>query len=430
MSGGAGDVGFTVWLVTDVYPPGCGGSGWSAHALARTLVDQGHDVEVITIDPTRAGVSQRVFEGIRISALGVAASRRSPRRRFGARDYAHRALARYLEDRLQEAPDVRLVHAQHLHSGPPAVAAAVRQDRASVQTLRDYWPVCLHGTSWWNGAECPGCDTTNLVGCMREYWGWPRLAARLMVPWARRRLAARRAGIERADRVITVSHWVRRRIEREAPTVNFEVLPNIVDAATTREAAASAAAVDLPWDGRYLIAAGKLVPTKGFGPMLATLAEAGCELPIVLAGDGPLAERLDRLAEVVGLRVHWPGWIDHAQLLRLIDGAHAFLLPGAWNEPMSRLLLETLSLGTPVIAWRSGGNPEHLDADVNAFVVDNGDELQAALAALEQPDRRRQIGEAGADLARRVFSPAAIYPRVLEIYRAALARHDRRPTGP
>ena len=36
----ARDVG--VWLVTDVYPPACGGSGWSTHALAQTLVAHGN----------------------------------------------------------------------------------------------------------------------------------------------------------------------------------------------------------------------------------------------------------------------------------------------------------------------------------------------------------------------------------------------------
>jgi glycosyltransferase involved in cell wall biosynthesis len=412
-----------VWLVTDVYPPGCGGSGWSTHQLALTLAERGHAVEVIAIDPARDGVSQRVFEGIEVSELGVVRARRNPLRRLGATDYAHRALQRYLSARLQETPEVRVVHAQHLHSGPPAVAAAAGSGRASVQTLRDYWPVCLHGTSWWNGAECPGCSTANLSGCMREYWRWPRPLARFMVPWARRRLAARRAGVEAADRVITVSDWVRRRIGREVPEARYEVLPNIVDAEATRAAARAAPPLDLPrWD-RYVVAAGKLVATKGFADMLAALAEAGCTLPVVIAGAGPQRRALARQASELELDVHLPGWVPHSSLLRLVDGAHAFLLPGAWNEPLSRLLLEALALGAPVIAWRSGGNPEPLESGVNAFVIDSADELRDALAALEDRDRARQVGIAGAELARRAFSADAVYPRLLQVYQAALRRH-------
>lgn len=415
------DVG--VWLVTDVYPPGCGGSGWSTHALAQTLVARGHCVEVISLDPGAEGFSQRVFEDIQVTELGVGRARRNPLRRLGAQDYAHEALERYLAARLEETPRPRILHAQHLHSGPPtvaAVASAASAGIASVQTLRDYWPVCLHGTSWWNGKECGGCSTANLSGCMAEYWGWPGPLARIMVPWARRRLTARRAGVEAADQVITVSDWVRRRIEPEAPAGRYEALPNIVDADATRASAQAASPVDIPFEGKYLVAAGKLVATKGFDRLLTALAESGCELPLVIAGSGAERKRLQQQAAAAALEVHLPGWVAHPSLLRLIDSAHAFVLPGAWNEPLSRLLLEALALGTPVITWRSGGNPEHLDSGVNAFVVGGAEDLGEAIAALGEPGRAERIGSAGEELARREFSPESVYPRLMEAYCKAL----------
>ena len=112
--------------------------------------------------------------------------------------------------------------------------------------------------------------------------------------------------------------------------------------------------------------------------------------------------------------------VNDPPLLRLIDSAHAFVLPSAWNEPLSRLLLEALALGTPVITWRSGGNPEHLDSGVNAFVVDGAEDLGEAIAALGEPGRAERIGNAGEQLARREFSPESVYPRLLETYSRAL----------
>ena len=412
---------FGVWLVTDVYPPGCGGSGWSTHSLAGVLAANGHPVEVISLNPDADGVSQRVFEGIRVSELGVRRARRSPRRRLGARDYAYAALEEYLSERLGESPDVALLHAQHLHSGAPTVAAAARHGRASVQTLRDYWPVCLHGTSWYRNDECPGCDASNLSGCMSEYWGWPGLLSKAMVPWAKRRLGTRRVGVAAADRVVTVSQWVRRRVEREVPEAHFEVLPNIVDADATQAAARKAAAVELPLQGEFLVAAGKLQATKGFDRMLADLAAAGCRLPVVIAGSGPQRPNLERQAATLGLTVHLPGWIDHDDLLGLIGRARAFLLPGSWNEPMSRLLLESLALGSAVIAWPSGGNPEHLTHGVDSFVIDDADQLAAALTALEDPAAAEAVGAAGEALARRTFAPEVVYPQIRSVYGAAIA---------
>jgi glycosyltransferase involved in cell wall biosynthesis len=257
---------------------------------------------------------------------------------------------------------------------------------------------------------------------MGEYWRWPGLLARIMAPWARRRLAARRAGVEAADRVITVSDWVRRRIEPEAPAARYEALPNIVDAEATRASAQDAPPVDIPFEGKYLVAAGKLVATKGFGRLLAALAETGYGLPLVIAGSGPEHSRLQQQAAAAGLDVHLPGWVAHPSLLHLIDSAHAFVIPSAWSEPLSRLLLEALALGTPVITWRSGGNPEHLDSGVNAFVVGGTEDLGEAIAALGEPGRAERVGSAGEELARREFSPESVYPRLMEAYSRAL-RH-------
>jgi nucleoside-diphosphate-sugar epimerase len=36
-----------VLLPSDVFPPRCGGAGWSAHALALALIERGHDVTAI-----------------------------------------------------------------------------------------------------------------------------------------------------------------------------------------------------------------------------------------------------------------------------------------------------------------------------------------------------------------------------------------------
>ncbi len=416
-----------VWLVTDVYPPDCGGSGWSAHALARTLTDEGHGVEVIALDPTTSVLSQRTFEGICISEVGVQRAKRSPRRRLGARDYSYATLASYLSERLANEPHVDVVHAQHLHSGPPALETARSHGRGALLTLRDYWPVCLHGTSWWGGEVCTGCSNERMTGCMKEYWGWPGVLARAMVPWARRRLAARQRGVSAAHRVLAVSEAVSGRVRPELSGVDLQVVYNIVDPSGVRAAAARAEpalrALDPP--PSYLLTAGKLLATKGFDRLLGALAEASPPWPLLVAGSGPERDNLQKQADATGLDVRFLGWTDHDLLLALTQQARAFILPSAWNEPLSRLLLETMGVGTPVIAWASGGSVEVIVDGDNGWLVKEPADLSRGLKALTKEQERERMGETALEYARRTFSPAAVYPQVIAAYEAAMEAAGR-----
>src|SRR6187551_3432896 len=36
-----------IWLMTDVFPPGSGGSGWSTYYLGKALAERGHQVWVV-----------------------------------------------------------------------------------------------------------------------------------------------------------------------------------------------------------------------------------------------------------------------------------------------------------------------------------------------------------------------------------------------
>ena len=154
--------------------------------------------------------------------------------------------------------------------------------------------------------------------------------------------------------------------------------------------------------------------------MLRDLGASANAWPVVVAGSGPERERLERQAADLDFEVAFPGWVEHSSLLRLIRDAHAFLLPGAWNEPLSRLLLEAMALGTPVVTWKSGGNPEHIESGKNAWVVDGAEELGGALRELDDEQRRGAVGDAGRALAGQRFSPDAVYPQLLAVYGAAI----------
>jgi glycosyltransferase involved in cell wall biosynthesis len=343
---------------------------------------------------------------------------------LGARDYSYRVLADYLEERLHREPDVDVLHAQHLHSGPPAIRVGCAHGRATVLTLRDYWPVCLHGTSWWGAAACDGCSTATLTGCMQEYWKWPRPIARAMVGWARRRLDARKAGVRAAHSVLAVSHTVKQRVERDLPGAALSVVPNMVDPVLLEATAASVpgAGVESP----YVLTAGKLQPTKGFDLLLRALGEMGSTMPLLVAGDGPMRRALEEQARALRLPVRFLGWVSHDQLLRLQQQAHAVVLPSAWDEPLSRIVLETMALGVPVVAWARGGNPEMIEPGVSGWLVSRTGDLAHAMAELASPDRRREVALGARRRVASRYTPDVVYPAVAAAYEAAIEKAGRR----
>ena len=55
------------------------------------------------------------------------------------------------------------------------------------------------------------------------------------------------------------------------------------------------------------------------------------------------------------------GWAEREDVLRALARATALVFPSLWPEPLSRVLLEALALGTPVAAMDTGGTREILE---------------------------------------------------------------------
>jgi UDP-glucose:(heptosyl)LPS alpha-1,3-glucosyltransferase len=74
-----------------------------------------------------------------------------------------------------------------------------------------------------------------------------------------------------------------------------------------------------------------------------------------------------------------------------------FLLPTLY-DPFANVTLEAMAAGLPVITTLANGAHEILTSGQNGFVVPSAqdiDELAAYALSLQDPERRRLIGEAG-----------------------------------
>ena len=76
------------------------------------------------------------------------------------------------------------------------------------------------------------------------------------------------------------------------------------------------------------------------------------------------------------------GWAEREDVLRALARATALVFPSVWPEPLSRVLLEALALGTPVAAMDTGGTREILVDEESGLVVSQAAELGPAVARL------------------------------------------------
>ena len=121
---------------------------------------------------------------------------------------------------------------------------------------------------------------------------------------------------------------------------------------------------------------------------LATLRAQGLPVRLVVAGDGPLRESLERIATRDGLPVTFAGFLrGRTDLAALLATADAAIAPGP-AETFGLAALEALACGTPVVVSAESALPEVV-GEAGASVA--GEDLAIGVADVlsrPEPDRR------------------------------------------
>lgn len=144
------------------------------------------------------------------------------------------------------------------------------------------------------------------------------------------------------------------------------VVPNGVD---VRAWSAGPGGEDLVWFGR-------LVPEKAPHLAIEIARRAGRRLR--LAGPTPDRDYYEReVAPRLGQHASYVGHLNHVGLVGLVGASAATLVTPVWDEPYGLVAAESVSCGTPVLAFDRGGLPEVLAPDAGVLVP--GDTTDAAL---------------------------------------------------
>ena len=144
---------------------------------------------------------------------------------------------------------------------------------------------------------------------------------------------------------------------------------------------------ELPRKG-FLIA-GRQTPYKRFD--LAVQACTDLSIPLTVIGDGP---ENNNLRSIAGETINFVKQLNDDDIVKYFVESKAFIFPGL--DDFGIVAVESLSAGTPVIAYKDGGALDYIDAGINGvfFNDQSVESLSDALIDFQKtkfnPDNIRQ----------------------------------------
>jgi len=398
-------------LVGWYFPDSIGGTEVYVETLCRRLRAAGHEVLIAAPDSHGAAPERYEHDGVRIM--------RYPISDVPTRDEAyHRVVARGAE-RLHrwmadERPDILHVHSFTIGVGLPEIRTARRLGIRVIATchLPGFGYMCRTGELMqWGRIPCDGIvELGKCASCNLTRLGMARGGARvtgavpLTLSTALRGLPGRlgttlgmvasveeyrrmqRELFDLVERLVVLNETARRMLLANGSPVEKLALNRLglSQAGAGRKPSAQARPTRTPVRFGYV---GRIHPSKG----LTELARAVSRIPgapLQLEIRGPVNDRFtrdyaDSLRSMLATdqRVAFLPSVPVADVPNVLAGLDALVIPSTWFENGPTIALESLAVGTPIVASRVGNLTEIIEDGVTGALVDpcDSDALAAAL---------------------------------------------------
>jgi glycosyltransferase involved in cell wall biosynthesis len=252
----------------------------------------------------------------------------------------------------RERPNIVHIHNTFPVISPAAYYAASEERIPVVQTLHNYRTLCPSATLFREGQVCEKCVTKQIPwpGIVHACYRDSRLATAAGVAmlathnykqtWSRK-IAA----------YIALTDFARNKfIEGGLPAEKIVVKPNFLQ----KDPGLGKG------QGNYALFVGRLTPEKGISTMLDAWRQIGNDLPLQIAGDGPMGAEVEKAAsEMQGVSLL--KWLPRDEILQRMKEASVLILPSTWYEGFPMILAEAFAVGLPVIASKLGSMTSIVD---------------------------------------------------------------------
>jgi glycosyltransferase involved in cell wall biosynthesis len=186
-------------------------------------------------------------------------------------------------------------------------------------------------------------------------------------------------------------------------------------------------------DGSYALFAGRLSAEKGVQTLIDADAAGELCMDVVLLGDGPLMDDVQRAATRPGSRLISKGFVKHDRILDYMRSARVLIMPSLWYEGLPLVIIEAFSLGLPVIGADVANTGALVQHGETGLLYPAGDHhaLSSTLAWYAQnPAAAQYMRQSARAYYLAAHTPEKNYQRLIEIYEGSITSSVGRESLP
>lgn len=355
-------------LMIDKYYYRKGGSQTYLLELKQKLEEEGHEIIMFSMTSEEnlpCEYSSHFVDHVDYTLGGLQKIKNSLKLIYSKEAYDK--LCHLIEETKPDLAHVNLIY----HQLTPAVLHALNKYKIPmVYISHDFKLICPNYKLYHNGVcrKCYGGKYLNCVSSKCHKGSFVGSALVTMEAYVHKWLKS----YELLDKIIAPSHYIEEELlaagikrEKVICLPNFLTMKREIDLNQIQKE-------------ETLLYYGRLSPEKGLLVLLEALTQVKYPFQVKIIGKGPQRKELEQFVMKHKLtNVSFLGFMSGEALQREIASAKGVVAPAIWNEPFGLTVIESLSLGTPVIGSGVGAIRENIvDGKGGALVPPNqSDEL-------------------------------------------------------
>ena len=329
--------------------------------------------------------------------------------------YSKGAFSRLGELADKEKPDVAHIHNVFPLISPSAYYTLRSRKIPIVQTVHNYRFLCPNGFFYTKGAICRRCARGNTLHCLfnrcyKDSFLLSGLYAMVFLVHRRRN-----SFLKNVDIFIVLNNFTMELLVGNGfPPDRIKVVGNFLPVDNTTSCYEKE---------DYAVFMGRLSSEKGIMTLLEAFLKTG-PIKLKIAGTGILEKRIREYIKEKGMeQVEMMGFVSGNEKRELLRKAKASIIPSEWYENFPMSAVESLSVGTPVIASRIGGLSELIEDGLNGLLFNPGDSDELAEKikhVFVDRDKSIAMGAYAYKRAKELYSPEIHYNKLMETYKEAI----------